>query len=299
MPRHFGWESFAFGFGPRGAFWAGPRRRRRQWFESGDMKYVILKLLKDKPRHGYEVMKELEDQLRGCYTPSAGTVYPTLQWLEDEGLVVAKDVEGKKVYEITDAGRKFLDEHRDMVDDIFDRVREAVDRTLGGAMGDVNRSLGRLVKAVYRAGWKARDEATRQRLVAILDRVVSEVEDRYQALPCGLVTRLPAGPIHRLHEPSQRAIHVAHRPAERAVHRLAHAVEDVVHHVAVLVEKLAPRVGDLVDLLSLHVLRDHEPLVLEPLQGRVDRPRRRRIAAVHLVFQLLHHLVAVARLVLH
>jgi len=140
------------------------------------MKYVILKLVKDKPRHGYEVMKELEEQMHGCYSPSPGTVYPTLQWLEDEGLVVAKDVEGKKVYEITDAGRKFLDEHRDMVDDIFDRVREAVDRTLGGAMGDVNRSLGRLVKAVYRAGWKARDEATRQRLVAILDRVVSEVE---------------------------------------------------------------------------------------------------------------------------
>jgi DNA-binding PadR family transcriptional regulator len=140
------------------------------------MKYVILKLVKDKPRHGYEVMKELEDQMHGCYSPSPGTVYPTLQWLEDEGLVVAKDVEGKKVYEITDAGRKFLDEHRDMVDDIFDRVREAVDRTLGGAMGDLNRSLGRLVKAVYRAGWKARDEATRQRLVAILDRVVSEVE---------------------------------------------------------------------------------------------------------------------------
>jgi DNA-binding PadR family transcriptional regulator len=137
---------------------------------------VILKLLKDKPRHGYEVMKELEDQMHGCYSPSPGTVYPTLQWLEDEGLVAAKDVEGKKVYEITDAGRAFLEEHRDMVDDIFDRVREAVDRTLGGAMGDVNRSLGRLVKAVYRTGWKARDEATRQRLVAILDRVVGEVE---------------------------------------------------------------------------------------------------------------------------
>jgi len=140
------------------------------------MKYVILKLLKDKPRHGYEVMKELEDQMHGCYSPSPGTVYPTLQWLEDEGLVVARDVAGKKVYEITDAGRAFLEEHRDLVDDIFDRVRETVDRALGGAMGDVNRSLGRLVKAVYRTGWKARDEATRQRLVAILDRVVGEVE---------------------------------------------------------------------------------------------------------------------------
>src|SRR2546425_13314992 len=76
---------------------------------------VILKLLKDKSRHGYEVMKELEEQLHGCYSPSPGTVYPTLQWLEDEGLVVAKDVEGKKVYEITDVGRRFLDEHRDEI----------------------------------------------------------------------------------------------------------------------------------------------------------------------------------------
>src|SRR5207245_10324772 len=115
-----------------------------------------------------------EDQMHGCYSPSPGTVYPTLQWLEDEGLVVAREVEGKKVYEITDTGRAFLEEHRDMVDDIFDRVREAGARALGGAMGDVTRSLGRLVKAVYRTGWKARDEATRPRLVAIPDRGVGE-----------------------------------------------------------------------------------------------------------------------------
>jgi DNA-binding PadR family transcriptional regulator len=176
MPRPFGWNAFAFGFGPRGFFWEAPRGRRRQWFESGDMKYVILRLLKDKPRHGYEVMKELEERLHGCYSPSPGTVYPTLQWLEDEGLVVAREVEGKKVYELTDAGRTFLEEHRDVVDDIFDRVRDAVERTLGGGMADVNRSLGRLVKAVYRTGWKARDEAARARLVTILDRVVGEVE---------------------------------------------------------------------------------------------------------------------------
>jgi DNA-binding PadR family transcriptional regulator len=177
MTRQFGWDSFAFGFGPRGFFFGGPRgRRRRQWFESGDMKYVILKLLKDKPRHGYEVMKELEEQLHGCYSPSPGTVYPTLQWLEDEGLVVAKDVEGKKVYEITDAGRAFLEEHRDVVDDIFDRVRDAVDRALGGGMAEVNRGVGRLVRAVYRAGWKARDEADRRRLVELVEKMVADVE---------------------------------------------------------------------------------------------------------------------------
>jgi DNA-binding PadR family transcriptional regulator len=176
MSRQFGWNGFAFGFGPRAFFWRGPRRGRRQWFESGDMKYVILKLLKDKPRHGYEVMKELEDQMRGCYSPSPGTVYPTLQWLEDEGLVTSKDVEGKKVYEITDAGRKFLDEHRDVVDDIFERVRDTVDRALGGVMGDVNRAVARLMKTVYRAGWRARDDAARQRLVEVLNRTAADVE---------------------------------------------------------------------------------------------------------------------------
>jgi DNA-binding PadR family transcriptional regulator len=139
------------------------------------MKYVILKLLQDKPRHGYEVMKELEDRMHGCYSPSPGTVYPTLQWLEDEGLVIGRDLQGKKVYEITDAGRHFLEEHRDVVDDIFDRVREAVDRVAGGAMADVNRAVGRVVKAAYRAGWKV-DEAARKRVAEVLARAAEEIE---------------------------------------------------------------------------------------------------------------------------
>ncbi len=175
MARHFAWDSF--GFGPRAWFWsAGPRRRRRQWFESGDMKYVILKLLNDKPRHGYEVMKELEEQLHGCYSPSPGTVYPTLQWLEDEGLVVAKDVAGKKVYEVTAAGRQFLEEHKDVVDEIFERVQDAVDRAFGGPMAELNRAMGRLMKTVYRAAWRARDDATRKRLADMVSRVIAEVE---------------------------------------------------------------------------------------------------------------------------
>ncbi len=76
MHRQFGWDGLAFGFGPRGFFWRGPRQRRRHSFQSGDMKYLILKLVKDKPRHGYEVMKELEEQLQGGYSPSPGTVSP-------------------------------------------------------------------------------------------------------------------------------------------------------------------------------------------------------------------------------
>jgi DNA-binding PadR family transcriptional regulator len=140
------------------------------------MKYVILKLIQDKPRHGYEVMKELEERMQGCYAPSPGTVYPTLQWLEDAGLVTAKDVEGKKVFEITDAGRAFLVEHRDVVDEIFDRVAQTVERVMGGAMVDVNRAVGRLVKAVYRTGWKVQDDGARTRVAEVLARAAEEIE---------------------------------------------------------------------------------------------------------------------------
>src|SRR3989441_10183509 len=109
---------------------------------------AILKLLRDKPRHGYVVMKELEERMHGCYSPSPGTVYPTLQWLEDEGLVRASDVDGKKVYEITEAGRTFLEEHKDVGDDIFDRVKSAVDDWFGGSKADIKRALGGLARKV-------------------------------------------------------------------------------------------------------------------------------------------------------
>jgi DNA-binding PadR family transcriptional regulator len=177
MRRGWDWSGFGFGVGPGGVYaWGGPRGRRRQWFGAGDMKYVILKLLRDKPRHGYEVMKELGERFHGCYSPSPGTVYPTLQWLEDEGLVTAKDVEGKKVYETTDAGRAFLDEHRDVVDDIFERVRDAVEEALGGAMGEVNDAVRRLMKVAYRGAWRSRDDAVRRRIAEALRRAAEEIE---------------------------------------------------------------------------------------------------------------------------
>jgi DNA-binding PadR family transcriptional regulator len=176
MRGKFGWEGFAFG--PRAwGFRAGRGgHRRRQWFGAGDMKYVILKLLRDKPRHGYEVMKELEERMHGCYSPSPGTVYPTLQWLDDEGLVRASDVDGKKVYEITDQGIKFLEENRDVVEDIFDRVKDAVDEVLGGGMGDLNRAMGGLMRSAYRTGWRSRDDSVRQKISDILKRAAQEID---------------------------------------------------------------------------------------------------------------------------
>jgi DNA-binding PadR family transcriptional regulator len=171
----------AFGFDPEA--WFGIRGRqqwrgqRRQWFESGDMKYVILKLLREKPMHGYEVMKALEEETSGCYKPSPGTVYPTLQWLDDEGLVKADDVDGKKVYAITDKGREFLSEHKGTVEDIFERVADTINRVVGEPMPEVNRAVGRLVGEAYRAAWKhGQDAARRKRIAEILEKAANDLE---------------------------------------------------------------------------------------------------------------------------
>ena len=154
-----------------------PRGRGRPWFGSGDMKYVILRLLQDKAMHGYEVMKALEEQTRGCYKPSPGTVYPTLQWLEDEGLVEAEDREGKKVYAINDAGRQFLEENKSSVEDIFDRIDEMIDQLVGDPMPDVNRAVGRLVSQVYRSSWRLRgDGDKRRKIVEVLESALKELD---------------------------------------------------------------------------------------------------------------------------
>ncbi|MBV9232085.1 MAG: PadR family transcriptional regulator [Chloroflexi bacterium] len=94
-------------FGPEGPFGPGESRR---FFGRGDVKFALLELLQERPMHGYEMMKALEEKSGGFYVPSAGSIYPTLQMLEDRGLVTVNEVDGKKVYSITDAGRAALAE---------------------------------------------------------------------------------------------------------------------------------------------------------------------------------------------
>ena len=103
------------------------RHPRRQWrdssFQKGDLKYVILDLLKDKPRHGYEIIRELEEMSHGLYPPSPGTVYPTLQMLEEMGYAEAAERDGKKTYTITEEGLKFLDERKDSADEVRSQMK--------------------------------------------------------------------------------------------------------------------------------------------------------------------------------
>jgi DNA-binding PadR family transcriptional regulator len=100
------WRKFAFGEFPP------------PFLARGAVKFIILDLLKDKPKHGYEIMKDMEAKGGGLYAASPGSVYPTLQMLEEMGYVNSRPEGSKKVYEITPEGRKYLAESQETVEDI-------------------------------------------------------------------------------------------------------------------------------------------------------------------------------------
>ena len=104
--------------------WGGPWGPRQHFFERGDLKYVILDLLRERPSHGYEIMRALEERWGGFYSPSPGAVYPTLELLADLGHVTVAEQDGRKIYTITDAGRGFLAERQSVVDEIHGRLRD-------------------------------------------------------------------------------------------------------------------------------------------------------------------------------
>ena len=175
-----GWDwrdpSFPFGF----AFGGGKRRHGRggRMFEQGDLKFVILQLLADKPRHGYEIIKELEERSGGRYTPSPGTVYPTLTLLEEMGYATATTEEGgKKVYVITDAGREYLTENKSTVDDVLDRLAEVGASIFGEQMRPAHEAMAKLGRAYVNATMhRTADPKYVEKLREIILRSVSEIE---------------------------------------------------------------------------------------------------------------------------
>lgn len=151
-------------------------RFRDRMFGKGDLKYLILDLLKDQPRHGYDIIRELEHRSGGLYTPSAGAVYPTLQMLEDMGAVRSEQQDGRKTYTITDEGRRVLEERRDVIDDIADRVRSWVSRQGAPELHQAMRELGELMALLGReAGHAMRDPEKLRRVREVIARTREEL----------------------------------------------------------------------------------------------------------------------------
>lgn len=162
--------------GGKGRSWRG---RGGRMFEQGDLKYVILQLLEEKPRHGYEIIKAIEERSGGAYAPSPGTVYPTLQMLEDIGHARSTPEEGgKRIYEITDAGREYLATHRTTVDDIFERMTRFVEGLFDAPAVEVQQAFRDLGRATFAAGTRhVRDAERLRKIREVLERATREIDE--------------------------------------------------------------------------------------------------------------------------
>ena len=175
---------------------ADGRRGRKRMFESGELRLVLLKLIADEPRHGYELIKAIEELTEGEYAPSPGIVYPTLTMLADMGLIEEAQVRRtrKKVYEATDEGARALERMRRRSSDL-DRPagRPWPPTAVKGSGPPIGRAIGNLMSAlrnrVTHEGWT---RSCSQEITDILDDAAQRIERRRAR--ASLATSAPGRP---------------------------------------------------------------------------------------------------------
>src|ERR1700754_3610103 len=123
-------------------------------FRHGRLRLYLLRLLDEEPRHGYEVIRMLRDQFMGVYAPSPGTIYPRLARLEEEGLVTHDEVDGRKVYRITEAGRDELRSRSDELDELEEELSASVSDIVREVREDVRQTVRSLREELT---WAARE----------------------------------------------------------------------------------------------------------------------------------------------
>lgn len=178
-----GRHAFGHGFGGRGAGGRfrdddDGRGRRRRMFDSGELRLVLLQLIADEPRHGYDLIRRIEELTGGAYAPSPGVIYPTLTLLDDMGLIEAADSEGaKKLFAITAAGRAELDANQAAVDALIARLADVGEESRRSDSLSIRRAMGNL-KAVLmnRLGDQDLNDATMQEIVGLIDEAAQKIE---------------------------------------------------------------------------------------------------------------------------
>lgn len=177
-----GWEGgfgpfhFDFGDGPEGPRRRG--RRSRRMVESGELRLVLLKLLAEEPRHGYDLIRAIEELTGGEYVPSPGIVYPTLTMLQDMGLIEESPGEGaRKPFQVTEAGEKHLKEKEKEADAIYDRLADLApdpEQSAGPAIGRAVRNL--MTALSHRIGRDGLDDELLHEIASILDDAAQRIE---------------------------------------------------------------------------------------------------------------------------
>ncbi len=156
----------------------GEGRGRRRVFDSGELRLVLLKLIADEPRHGYELIRAIEELTGGSYVPSPGMVYPTLTMLDEMGHIAEVKSEGaRKAFAVTDDGTSHLVEKKEEVAALFARLAELADlRERTDAM-PVRRAMGNLrAVLIHRLGRDSVQAQTVHDAVAIIDEAAQRIE---------------------------------------------------------------------------------------------------------------------------
>ena len=147
-------------------------------FGSGELRLVLLKLVADEPRHGYDLIRAVEELTGGDYAPSPGVVYPTLTLLQDMGLIEEAEAEGsRKPFQATDEGRKHLEENAEEIEELFERLDEHGSRRRRSHRPEMGRAVANLMAAlknrVAHEGW---NEQLLNEVVDILDDAAQRIE---------------------------------------------------------------------------------------------------------------------------
>lgn len=158
--------------------WPGGGRSRRRVFDGGELKLVLLKLIGDQPRHGYDLIREIEELTGGAYAPSPGVIYPTLTLLEDMAMIDEAKSEGvKRLFSITRAGRDYLDERAAEVEALFARLAEIGAMRARSEAAPVRRAMGNLRSALQnRLAEDDVDIDLLHEIAAIIDEAVQKIE---------------------------------------------------------------------------------------------------------------------------
>ena len=171
------WGPFQFDFGDGPA---GHRRGRRskRMFEGGELRLVLLKLIADEPRHGYDCIRAIEDMTGGEYAPSPGIIYPTLTLLEDMGLIEeAPSKASRKPYQATAEGRAHLEENADEVEALFERLEELAPKENHSAGPAIGRAVKNLMTSLsHRVGRDGLNDDLLHEIAAILDEAAQKIE---------------------------------------------------------------------------------------------------------------------------
>ena len=188
--RHRRGRFGGFGFGGRHGGGMNPEDMRAgRMLAQGDLRLVALALIAQAPRHGYEIIKLVEEKTANWYSPSPGIVYPTLTFLEEAGYVTVSSEGAKKLYTITAEGRAYLDANKELADVVLDRlsaIGERVNhwRRTARSEREQRRTLSPLVEAAFdhlreTVGKRLQDDAEAEaHLVEILARAATEMQRR-------------------------------------------------------------------------------------------------------------------------